>query len=52
MIRSMLMAAGLLAAFSAYAGEVNTVSEPGSLELLALGGVMALVLALRGRGKR
>ena len=40
-----------LAASTAYAGEIIAVPEPGVLELLALGGVLAVVIALRNRRK-
>ncbi len=38
-------------AASAYAGIPNVVPEPGVLELLALGGVIAAVVAIRNRRK-
>ena len=40
-----------LAASTAYAGEIIAVPEPGVLELLARGGVLAVVIALRNRRK-
>jgi hypothetical protein len=41
---------GLLAATGAFAG-TSTVPEPGTFELLALGGVVAVVVAIRNRRK-
>jgi len=44
----------MIASTSAYAGRVigpNPVSEPGMLELLALGAVAATVIAIRKRRK-
>jgi hypothetical protein len=50
MIRSILAVAAFLASAAAQAG-VNAVPEPGTFELLALGGVIAVVLAIRKRRK-
>jgi len=41
----------MLAAAAASAGVPNAVPEPGVLELLALGGVIATVVAIRNRRK-
>lgn len=41
----------VIASTSVYAGAVNSVSEPGMLELLAIGAVAAIVVAIRKRRK-
>lgn len=49
MNRLILAAACALAVSSAVAGVPNPVPEPGVLELLTIGGVLAAVIALRHR---
>jgi hypothetical protein len=51
MMKWILGAAFMLAATSASAGVPTPVPEPGVLELLALGGVIAAVAAIRNRRK-
>jgi hypothetical protein len=51
MDRLIVAMAALLTATVAGAGEPVPVPEPGIIELLALGGVVAVVLALRNRRK-
>ena len=50
MIRLLVMTTFLVVAPAALAGAIP-VPEPGTLELLGLGGVMAVVIALRRRRK-
>ena len=54
MIKLSLAAAAWLAlAAPAYAGSlVGRIPEPGTFELLALGGVVALVIGIRNRRKK
>ena len=42
----------LIASTTAYAGGVNAVPEPGVFELLAIGSVAAIVIAIRNRPKK
>jgi len=42
----------MLAAATAYAGTPVGVPEPGVFELLAIGGVAAIVIAIRNRRKK
>jgi hypothetical protein len=51
MNRLLLAVIGALAATAAHAGPTLPVSEPGTFELLALGGVIAAVIAIRNRSK-
>jgi PEP-CTERM motif-containing protein len=46
-----LLASFILASPAAYAG-VGRLPEPGTFELLALGGVVALVIGIRNRRKK
>lgn len=52
-IRSRLLAVAVLAglAETAFAGEIHQVSEPGTLTLLGLAGVVAVVTVIRRRRK-
>lgn len=51
MIRWSVLVASALSASSAYAG-LTAVPEPGVLELLAIGGVMAVIIAIRNRRRK
>jgi hypothetical protein len=51
MNRLILAVSAALTAAVAYAGLPTTVPEPGTFELLALGGVIAVVIAIRRRRK-
>lgn len=51
MMKWILGVACMLVAASASAGAPTAVPEPGVLELLALGGVIAAVVAIRNRRK-
>lgn len=54
MKRSFQSATLLLSLFPglAWSGSINAAPEPGTFELLALGGVMAVVIAVRNRRKK
>ena len=51
MVRIIVALATALPAWSAFAGAPTTLPEPGTFELLALGGVIAAVVAIRNRRK-
>lgn len=52
MVRIIVALVAALSAWSVFAGTPTALPEPGTFELLALGGVVAAVVAIRNRRKK